>query len=234
LTATPRPSAVAPSSVRWTKPRRGADWGRGPVLSSGRAESGESTPCPAESVWSALADFTRRREDAEEPERADAVAPVGNIRALPPARRERLGGRSPADLHRGEDRLHAAAVGCRGTAQGRGLGRVEAMGAAGGGAAGASLGRARAGAKTAVHPAAAVLHGRLAATAAGAGMSAATGRGQEIAGTGAVPQMAAAGGRQAGGRGRKGAMEPMSSGESSDSGSGHSGLVVWKLSCRSS
>jgi hypothetical protein len=100
-----------------------------------------------------------------------------------------------ADFHRGEERVHAAAVGCRGAAQGRGLGRVEAMGAAGGGAAGASLGRAWTGAETAMHPAAAVLHGRLATAAAGAGMSAATGRGQEIAGTGAVPQAAAAAGR---------------------------------------
>ena len=64
-----------------------------------------------------------------------------------------------ADLHRGEERVHAATVGCGGAAQGDHLGRVEAVGAADGGAAGAPRGGARAGAEPAMHPAAPVLHG---------------------------------------------------------------------------
>jgi len=103
-----------------------------------------------------------------------------------------------AHLHRGEERVHAAAVGSGAAAQGDHLGRIEAVGAAGGGAAGTPLGRPRAGAETAMHPAATVLHGRLAAAFAGAGASAAAGSSEEVAGRRAVPETAAPVGRQTG------------------------------------
>jgi hypothetical protein len=106
-----------------------------------------------------------------------------------------------ADHQRREERVHAAAVGGAGAAQRDHLGRVEAVGAAGGGAAGAPLGRARTGAEPAMHPAAPVLHRRLAAAFAGAGVNAAAGRGEKVAGRRGVPEPAAAVGRQAGGGG---------------------------------
>src|SRR5262249_11204561 len=96
-----------------------------------------------------------------------------------------------ADLQRVNDRVHVAATGSAGAAQGHHLGGTEAMGEAGAATALAALRRARAGAEAAMHPAAAVSHGGLPAGAAGAGARAATGRGQEIAGLGAVLQPAA-------------------------------------------
>jgi hypothetical protein len=106
-----------------------------------------------------------------------------------------------AHLQRREERVHAAAVGSAGAAQGDHLGRVEAVGAAGGGAAGAPLGRARAGAEPAMHPAAPVLHGWLAAAGARAGVRAAARGGEEVAGRGAVPEPPATVAWQAGGGG---------------------------------
>lgn len=103
-----------------------------------------------------------------------------------------------ADLQRGKERVHAAAIGGAGAAQGDHLGRMEAVDAAGSGAAGAAFGRARAGAEPAMHPAAPVPHGRLAAASAGAGARPAAGRCQKIAGRRAVPKPAAAVWRQAG------------------------------------
>jgi len=104
-----------------------------------------------------------------------------------------------ADLQCGEERVHAPAIGSARAAQGEHFGRVEAVDAAGGGAAGAPLGRARTGAEPAMHPAAAVLHGRLAATAAGPGIGAAARGGQKVAGRGTVPESTAAVGREDGG-----------------------------------
>jgi hypothetical protein len=78
-----------------------------------------------------------------------------------------------------------------------------------------------------MHPATAVLHGRLAAAAAGAGMGGTAGSDQEIAGLRAVPQTASAVRRQAGALGRQnGAKEPMPSGGGSCSESDHWGLGV--------
>jgi hypothetical protein len=94
-------------------------------------------------------------------------------------------------------------MGAGGDTEGPDVSRIAAMGKAGAAAALAALGRARSGAQAAMHPAAAVPHGRLAAGAAGAGAGAAAGRGQEVARRGAVPQAAAAVGRQAGGRGER-------------------------------
>jgi hypothetical protein len=54
-----------------------------------------------------------------------------------------------------------------------------------------AFGRARAGAEPAMHPAAPISHGRLAAATAGAGAGAATGRGPEVAAGIAVAQPAA-------------------------------------------
>jgi hypothetical protein len=106
-----------------------------------------------------------------------------------------------AGLQRADERVHVAATGSAGSAQGHHLGRIKAMGEAGAAAALAAFGRARAGAEAAMHPAAAVLHGRLAAGAAGPRASTAAGRGEEVAGFGAVLQPAAPVRRQAGGRG---------------------------------
>src|SRR5882724_10402169 len=91
----PRPRAVPPRRVRWTKPGRGVGWWSGRALSSGRAEIGGSTPCPAESVPRPLGDSPPRRRDAEEAEWAAAGALAEGFLALPPARFDRFGGRSP-------------------------------------------------------------------------------------------------------------------------------------------
>jgi hypothetical protein len=104
-----------------------------------------------------------------------------------------------ADLQRRDERVHPAAAGSAASAQGNHLGRVEAVGAAGRGAAGAPFGGAGTGAEAAMQPAAPVPHGRLAAAFAGASVSAAAGRGEKVAGRRAVPEPAAAGGRQADG-----------------------------------
>jgi hypothetical protein len=104
-----------------------------------------------------------------------------------------------ADLQRGEERVHAAAIGSAGAAQGDHVGRVETVEAAGGGAAGATCDCAGAGAEAAMHPAAAVLHGRLAAAFAGAGPGAAARGGQKVAGRGAIAEPATAVPPQAGG-----------------------------------
>src|SRR5580765_1418478 len=102
---------------------------------------------------------------------------------------------SGAAAHQGGQGVDAAVVCAGGDTEGADLGRVAAMSEAGAAATLAALGRARAGAQAAMHPAAAVLHGRLAAGAAGAGAGAAPGRGQEVARPGAVPEAAAAVGR---------------------------------------
>jgi hypothetical protein len=115
-----------------------------------------------------------------------------------------------APLQCGDERVHAAAVGGTGAAQGDDLGRIEAVGAAGGGAAGAARGRPGSGAEAAVHTAPAVPHGRLPAAAAGAGVGAAAGGGEEVARRGTVAEPAAPLGRQAGRRNRR--KEPMPSG----------------------
>jgi hypothetical protein len=104
-----------------------------------------------------------------------------------------------AALQRGEERVHAAAIGSPGAAQGDHLGRIETVRAAGGSAAGAPLGCARAGAKPAMHSAAPVRHGRLATAFARAGPGAAARRGEEVAGRGTIPEPATAIRRQAGG-----------------------------------
>jgi hypothetical protein len=91
---------------------------------------------------------------------------------------------SGAAVHQGDEGADSAAVGTGGGAKGTDIGRIAAMGEAGTAAALATLGRARAGAKPAMHPAAAVRHGRLTAGAATAGTGAAPGRGQEVAGPG--------------------------------------------------
>ena len=103
--------------------------------------------------------------------------------------------------HRRDERIHGATERGAGAAQGDHLGRIEAVLQARASAAGAPLGGTRPGAQAAMHPATVVLHRRLAAAAAGAGMGAAARGGQEIAGLCAVAQAAAAIGRQAGGRG---------------------------------
>jgi hypothetical protein len=122
---------------------------------------------------------------------------------------------SGAVTHQGSQGADAAVPGAGGGAEGPDMGRVAAMGEARAAAPLAAPGGARAGAQAAMHPAAAIAHGRLAAGAAGAGACAATGRGQEVAGAGAVLQPAAPVGRQAGGRGqrRKRATESMPGGE---------------------
>jgi hypothetical protein len=104
-----------------------------------------------------------------------------------------------AGLQGGEECVHAAAVGSAGTAQGDDLGRIETVGPAGGGATGAPLGRARTGAQTAMHPAAPVAHGRLAAAAVRAGAGTAAPGGEKVAGRGTVPEPPAAIGREGGG-----------------------------------
>jgi len=103
-----------------------------------------------------------------------------------------------AEFQRVDDRVHTAATGSASAAQGDHLGRIEAVSEVGAAAALAAFGRARAGAQAAVHPAAAVPHGRLAAGEADAGAGAAARRSQEVAGLGAVLQAAAPVGRQAG------------------------------------
>src|SRR5262245_14730596 len=131
-----------------------------------------------------------------------------------------------ADLQRANDCVHTAATGSTRATQRHHLRRIEAVGEAGAAAALAALGRARTRAQAAMHPAAAVPHGRLTAGAAGAGAGAAAGRGQEIAGPGAVPEAAAAFWRQAGGRGKrwKGAEEPMPGGGWRGADGSHRGL----------
>ena len=85
--------------------------------------------------------------------------------------------------------------------EGADCGGAGAVLPAGPAAAGEAFGRARSRAEAAMHPAAAVPHGRLAAGAAGASAGAAPGRRQEVARLGAVLQVAAAVDRQAGGPG---------------------------------
>jgi hypothetical protein len=91
----PRPRAVPPRRVRWTKPRRGAGWGSGRALSSGPAESEGSTPCPAVSVRRAPDNSPRRRRGAEGARRAAAIVLAGDVQALPAARFDRFGGSTP-------------------------------------------------------------------------------------------------------------------------------------------
>jgi len=107
---------------------------------------------------------------------------------------------SGAAAHQGGQGADAAVVGAGGGAEGADVGRVSARGEAGAAAALAALGRARPSAQAAMHPAPAVLHGGLAAGAAGAGAGAAARRGQEVAGLGTVLQPAAAVGWEDGGR----------------------------------
>src|SRR5882724_2236956 len=112
--------------------------------------------------------------------------------------------------------------------QGTGGGRIAAVLAAGGGAAGAALGRPGSRTQAAMQAAAAVLHGRLAAAAAGASTDPAAGSGQKIAGCSAVAEPAAAlcwrfVGRERGRRNRR--KKPMpSDGEQSERTVGHGGL----------
>lgn len=94
---------------------------------------------------------------------------------------------SGATPHPGGQGTDAQALGAGGGTQRADGGRVAAMGKADAPAALPALGRARAGAQAAMHPAPAVLHGRLAAGAAGASAGAAARRGQEVAGLGSVP-----------------------------------------------
>jgi hypothetical protein len=96
------------------------------------------------------------------------------------------------DPHRGEERIHAAAMSSGGAAQRDHLGGIEAVPQARPGAAGTTFDGARTRAQAAMQTAAAVLHRRLAAAAAGARMGATAGSGQEIAGAGAVPQATSA------------------------------------------
>jgi hypothetical protein len=121
---------------------------------------------------------------------------------------------SGAAAHRGHKRLDAATVGAGGGAELTDVGGVAAVGEAGAARAGEAFGRARTGAEAAMHPAAAVRHGRLAAGAAAAGAGAAPGRGQEITGAIAVLQAAAPVGREGGGDGglRRRRVKPMPSG----------------------
>jgi hypothetical protein len=107
---------------------------------------------------------------------------------------------SGAAAHQGGQGEDAAVVGAGGDPEGADVGRVAAVGEPGAAAALAALGRARAGAQAAMHPAAAVLHGRLAAGAAAAGTSTAAGRRQEVARPGTVLQPAASVRRQTRGR----------------------------------
>jgi predicted component of type VI protein secretion system len=88
---------------------------------------------------------------------------------------------------------HAAEAHADLAAQGDGLGAVEAVGAAGAGAAGPACGRARPGALAAVEAAAAVAHGRLATAAAEPGLGPAARRRPVIAGWVAVLEPTAAG-----------------------------------------
>jgi hypothetical protein len=104
-----------------------------------------------------------------------------------------------AHAHEGDEGADAAGVGAGGGPERTDMGRVAAMGEAGAAAALAARGRARPGAETAMHPAAAVGHGRLAAGAAAADAGAAARRGEEIARPGAVLEPPAAVGREAGG-----------------------------------
>src|SRR4029453_1244327 len=94
-TVRPRPRAVPPRRVRWTKPWRGEGWGSGRALSSGRAETGGWTPCPAVGVLRALEDSPRRSRDAEEAEQAVAVALAGDVPVLPVEPFDRFRGSTP-------------------------------------------------------------------------------------------------------------------------------------------
>src|SRR5262249_45789183 len=94
LIATPRPRAVPPRRVRWTRPRRGASRGRAQAPSRGRVEKEGRSPCPAVSVLRAPEVSPRRRRGAEEAERP-AAGVVGEVPTLPAARFASFGGRSP-------------------------------------------------------------------------------------------------------------------------------------------
>jgi len=98
----------------------------------------------------------------------------------------------PSGAAAAQEGVHAAELGAALSHEGAGGGRVKAVLQARAGAAGTTLGGARSGAEAAMHPTTAVLHRRLAAAAAGAGMGAAARGGQEIAGLGAVAQASAA------------------------------------------
>jgi hypothetical protein len=91
----------------------------------------------------------------------------------------------------GEQRPHAAEVGAGFAAEGDRFGAVEAVGAAGAGAARTAYGRAGAGALAAVEAAAAVAHGRLSAAAAEPGLRPTTRCGHVVAGRIAVVEAAA-------------------------------------------
>jgi hypothetical protein len=116
---------------------------------------------------------------------------------------------SGAAAHQGDEGADAAAVGAGFGPQRADVGGIAAMSPAGAAAALAALGRARAGAEPAMHAAAAVRHGRLAAGSAAAGAGTTARCGQEVARPGAVLEPTAPVGRQAGSRGPK---EPMPSG----------------------
>jgi hypothetical protein len=105
---------------------------------------------------------------------------------------------SGAAAHQGDESADAAAVGAGLGPERADVGGIAAMSPAGAAAALAALGRARAGAEPAMHAAAAVRHGRLAAGFAAAGAGTTARCGQEVAGPGAVLEPAAPVGRQAG------------------------------------
>ena len=98
---------------------------------------------------------------------------------------------SGAAVHQGEKGADTAGVGAGGGAKGTDVCGIAAVGQAGAPGAGKTFSRTRAGTETAVHPAAAVPHGRLAAEAAAARAGAAARSGQEIAGSIAVLEAAA-------------------------------------------
>jgi hypothetical protein len=99
---------------------------------------------------------------------------------------------SGAGAHQGDEGADAATMGAGFGPEFADVGGVAAMGEAGAARAGETLGRARPGAEAAMHPAAAVAHGRLAAGAAAAGAGAAARGGQEVARRVAVLETAAA------------------------------------------
>jgi len=104
--------------------------------------------------------------------------------------------RSGAEFRGGDERVEAAQAGAGRPAQRRHLGRTGAVLPAGAAAARQPLGRARSGARPAVHPAAVVGHGRPAAGAPGAGVRAAARGSQKVARPIAVVEPPAAVARQ--------------------------------------
>ncbi len=137
----------------------------------------------------------KQRRRAGEDGSAARVRGEDGIRAMDPMP-------SRAAAHQSDQGADAAAAGAGFGAEYADVRGVAAVGQAGAAAAGQAFGGARAGAETAMHTAAAVLHGGLAALPAAAGASAAARGGEEVAGAVAVPQAAAAVGREAGAGGR--------------------------------